>query len=39
MDQFEKVFENLDVQVDSMTGALDAVTGSSIDQSEVIVSF
>ncbi len=36
MAAFEKVFEDLDVNVESMTGALDTVTGqSAADQNEV----
>ena len=36
MAAFEKVFEDLDVNVESMTGALDSVTGqSAADQNEV----
>jgi hypothetical protein len=35
MGEFEKVFEDLDVKVDDMTGVLDSVTGSSINQTEV----
>lgn len=30
MSNFERVFEDLDVKVDDITGVLDSVTGSSI---------
>ena len=33
--EFEKVFEDLDVKVEEMNGALDGVYGSSIDNVEV----
>ena len=29
MSQFEKVFEDLDVQVEGVTGAMDAVAGAT----------
>ena len=32
---FEKVFEDLDVKVEEMNGALDGVYGSAIDNEEV----
>lgn len=35
MSNFERVFEDLDVKVADVTGALDNVTGSSIQQDEV----
>ena len=35
MENFEKVFEDLDVKTDGITSALDNIVGSSIDQSEV----
>ena len=35
MSQFEKVFEDLDVKTEDITGMLDSVTGSSINQEEV----
>ena len=35
MNQFENVFEDLDVKVADINGALESVTGSSVDQSEV----
>ena len=35
MSNFEKVFEDLDVKVADVTGALDNVTGTSIQQDEV----
>ena len=33
--EFEKVFEDLDVKVEEMNGALDGVYGSAIDNGEV----
>ena len=33
--EFEKVFEDLDVKVEEMNGALDGVYSSSIDNGEV----
>jgi hypothetical protein len=35
MSQFEKVFEDLDVKTEDITGVLDSVTGTSINQEEV----
>ena len=35
MADFEKVFEDLDVQIETMTGAMDSVTASSSDANEV----
>lgn len=35
MSQFEKVFEDLDVKGEELTGALDSVYATTIDQSEV----
>ena len=35
MGQFEKVFEDLDVKTEDITGMLDSVTGSSADKDEV----
>lgn len=35
MSQFESVFEDLDVKTADITGALDNITGSSIQQDEV----
>ena len=35
MASFEKVFEDLDVKTEDITGVLDQVTGSSIQQDEV----
>ena len=35
MSQFESVFEDLDVKVADVTGALESVTGSSVQQDEV----
>eukprot|EP00349_Pseudokeronopsis_sp_Brazil_P000951 CAMPEP_0202962420 /NCGR_PEP_ID=MMETSP1396-20130829/6526_1 /ASSEMBLY_ACC=CAM_ASM_000872 /TAXON_ID= /ORGANISM="Pseudokeronopsis sp., Strain Brazil" /LENGTH=97 /DNA_ID=CAMNT_0049682987 /DNA_START=378 /DNA_END=669 /DNA_ORIENTATION=+ len=35
MSAFEKVFEDLDVKTEDITGMLDQVVGSSADQSEV----
>ena len=35
MMQFESVFEDLDVKVADVTGALDNVVGSSVQQDEV----
>ena len=35
MADFEKVFEDLDVQVETMTGALDSVTASAADADAV----
>ncbi len=35
MQNFEQVFENLDVKTDEITGSLESVTGSSVDQTEV----
>ncbi len=33
--EFEKVFEDLDVKVEEMNGALEGVYGTSIDNGEV----
>lgn len=35
MSSFEKVFEDMDVKVSDVTGALENVAGSSINQDEV----
>ena len=35
MGQFERVFEDLDVKTEDITGVLDQVTGSSVQQDEV----
>jgi hypothetical protein len=35
MMNFEKVFEDLDVKTGDITGVLDSVTGSSVQQDEV----
>ena len=35
MMQFENVFEDLDVKTADITGALESVTGSSVQQDEV----
>jgi len=35
MANFEKVFEDLDVKTEDITGALESVTGSSVQQDEV----
>lgn len=35
MNNFEKVFEDLDVKTADITGALDSVAASSINQDEV----
>jgi hypothetical protein len=35
MGQFEKVFEDLDVKTEDITGVLDSVTGSTTNQEEV----
>jgi hypothetical protein len=35
MMQFESVFEDLDVKTADITGALESVTGSSVEQTEV----
>ena len=35
MSNFEKVFEDLDVKTADITGALESVTGSSVQQDEV----
>lgn len=35
MDEFEKVFENLDVKTESLTSAMDTVMATSADSSEV----
>jgi len=35
MDQFQKVFEDLDVKTEELNGALDNVYSTTIDQSEV----
>lgn len=35
MQDFEKVFEDLDVKTADITGMLDQVTGSSVQQDEV----
>lgn len=35
MSQFESIFEDLDVKVADVTGALESVTGSSVQQDEV----
>ncbi len=36
MAAFEKVFEDLDVQVEGVTGALDAVAGPTTEDNEAI---
>ena len=36
MGEFEKVFEDLDVQTEGMSGALDAVAGTSSADSQAI---
>ena len=35
IDQFEKIFEDLDVKTEELNGALDNVYSTTIDQSEV----
>lgn len=35
MTEFEKVFEDLDVKTEELTGALDNVYSTTIDQTEV----
>ena len=35
MGQFESIFEDLDVKTADITGALESVTGSSVQQDEV----
>ena len=35
MGEFEKVFEDLDVQIETMTGAMDSVTASTADAAAV----
>ena len=35
MADFEKVFEDLDVQIETMTGAMDSVTASTADSNAV----
>ena len=35
MADFEKVFEDLDVQIETMTGAMDSVTASTADANAV----
>jgi hypothetical protein len=37
MANFEQVFEDLDVKTADITGALESVTGSSVQQDEVNV--
>ena len=35
VEQFEKVFEDLDVKTDELTGAMDNIYATSIDEGEV----
>lgn len=37
MAQFEQVFEDLDVQIEGVTGALDAVAGQSSEDSQAVM--
>ncbi len=38
LDQFETLFEDLDVKTESLTSAMDGITGSSMDVKDVNVS-
>ena len=37
MAQFEEVFENLDVQIEGVTGALDMVAGQSSEDNQAVM--
>ena len=37
LDMFERVFEDLDVQVEGVTGAMDAVAGATAEDNQAVM--
>ena len=37
MAQFERIFEDLDVQIEGVTGALDAVAGATSEDNQAVM--